>query len=53
MFSEKEEEEQYRAQGIEETVEVDVEGTEKPGSHHHVKTQQEGDEEDLGEYSIK
>jgi hypothetical protein len=53
VFSEEEEEAQYRAQGVEETVEVDVEGTEKPGSRRHVKTQQELDEEDLGEYSTK
>jgi hypothetical protein len=53
VFSEEEEEEEYRAQGIEETVEIDLEGNEKPSSRRPVKTQQELDEEDLGEYSTK
>jgi hypothetical protein len=53
VFSEEEEEEEYRARGIEEIVEIDVDGNEKRGSRRPVKTQQELDEEDLGEYSLE
>ena len=46
-MSEEEEEEEYRSDGIEEVVHVNLDGMEQ--SRQPVKTQEELDKEDLGE----